>query len=218
MPTAYQLRIELRDFTPAIYRDVLVDPATPLPKLHKLIQAAMGWEDVHMHGSVMETDTPLPHLLKAQQGFQPEDCGGPGGAEYWASVWHDKAHAEHTVSLEMFGEHEPGWLDFEALQKAVKRGRAEDREWATAAQNLVDGHGSNTRSGFYSRATNCVTGASCRCQPDHRRSPSDHCRCPRAKAGGFTKVFMSSHPKTAFCAHILTPVPSHDHIPIRQIV
>ena len=50
MPIAYQLRIELRDFKPAIYRDVLVDPATPLPKLHKLIQAAMGWEDVHMHG------------------------------------------------------------------------------------------------------------------------------------------------------------------------
>jgi len=26
MPIAYQLRIELRDFKPAIYRDVLVDP------------------------------------------------------------------------------------------------------------------------------------------------------------------------------------------------
>jgi hypothetical protein len=50
MPIAYQLRIELRDFKPAIYRDVLVDPATTLPKLHKLVQAAMGWEDVHMHG------------------------------------------------------------------------------------------------------------------------------------------------------------------------
>lgn len=50
MPIAYQLRIELRGFKPAIYRDVLVDPATPLPKLHNLIQAAMGWEDAHMHG------------------------------------------------------------------------------------------------------------------------------------------------------------------------
>lgn len=188
MPTAYQLRIELRDFKPAIYRDVLVDPATTLPKLHKLIQAAMGWEDVHMHGfawpfksesyfrvpasrrfekpsadgwgepannearfklqdvmaqpkdkllylydfgdgwehtitlkAVVETELLLPHLLKAQQGCPPEDCGGPPGAEYWASVWYDKNHEEHDVALHMFGENEPGWLDFEALQKAVAK-------------------------------------------------------------------------------------------------
>lgn len=188
MTLAYQLRIELRDFKPAIYRDVLVDPATPLPKFHKLIQAAMGWEDEHMHGfavpikseryyrvqanrrfekpyadnwgepsnnesrfklqdvmaapkdkllylydfgddwehvitlnAVVETDTPLPHLLKAQNGCPPEDCGGPVGAEHWASVWSDKAHADHRVALEMFGAHEPGWLDFEALQKAVTK-------------------------------------------------------------------------------------------------
>ena len=188
MPIAYQLRIELRDFKPAIYRDVLVAPATPLPKLHKLIQAAMGWEDAHMHGfakplkneryyrvpashrfeksddfgwgerpnsearfklhdlvqepkdkllylydfgddwehlitlkAVVETNLTLPHLLKAQQGCPPEDCGGPPGAEYWASVWHDKHHEEHDVALHMFGDKEPGWLDFEALQKAVKK-------------------------------------------------------------------------------------------------
>ncbi len=189
MTLADQLRIELRDFKPAIYSDVLVDPATPLPKFHKPIQAAMGWEDVRMHGfvvpmkserysrvqanrhfekpqaggwgvpannesrfklqdvmatpkdkrlylydfgddwehvitlkSVVETDTPLPHLLKAQNGCPPEDSGGPGGAEYWAVVWYEKAHAEHAehdVALDMFGEHEPGWLVFEALQKAV---------------------------------------------------------------------------------------------------
>jgi len=188
MNTAYQLRIELRDFKPAIYRVVLVDPATPLPKLHKLIQSAMGWEDVHLHGfavplkseryyrvpasrryekpnpdiwsepannesryklqdlmrqpkdkllylydfgddwehvinlkSVVETELPLPHLLKAQQGCPPEDCGGPPGAEHWAGVWRDKKHDDYAVALQMFGKNEPGWLDFEALQKAVKK-------------------------------------------------------------------------------------------------
>lgn len=30
MPIAYQLRVELRDFKPAIYRDLWVDPAAPL--------------------------------------------------------------------------------------------------------------------------------------------------------------------------------------------
>lgn len=188
MPIAYQLRIELRDFKPAIYRDVLMDPAITLPKLHKLIQAAMGWEDVHMHGfakplknerfwrvpsirrfekrtpqslgeaannetrfrvmdllqepkdkllylydfgddwehvitltAVVETDMTLPHLLKAQQGCPPEDCGGPPGAQYWANAWYDKHHEDHDVALDMFGEQEPGWLDFESLQKAVTK-------------------------------------------------------------------------------------------------
>jgi len=188
MPIAYQLRIELRDFKPAIYRDVLVDPATLLSKLHKLVQAAMGWEDVHMHGfavplknehyyrvqasrrfekpsadgwgerannetrfklqdvmrepkdkllylydfgddwehvitlkAVVETEQALPYLLKAQQGCPPEDCGGPPGAQYWASVWYDKTHEEHDIALHMFGDNEPGWLDFEALQKAVNK-------------------------------------------------------------------------------------------------
>jgi hypothetical protein len=188
MHIAYQLCIELRDFKPAIYRDVLVDPGITLPKLHKLIQAAMGWEDVHMHGfakpvknerfwrvpsirrfekrtpqslgeaannetrfrvmdllqepkdkllymydfgddwehvitlkAVLETDAPLPHLLKAQCGCPPEDCGGPHGLGYWVSVWHNQNHEDHDVALDMFGDHEPGCLDFEALQKAVTK-------------------------------------------------------------------------------------------------
>ena len=188
MSMAYQLRIELRGFKPAIYRDVLVDPAMTLSKFHKLIQVAMGWEDVHLHGfalqqknesyyrvpairrfekpnpdgwgesaqnearyklqdlllnpkdkllylydfgddwehiitlkAVVETDVPLPHLLKAQNACPPEDCGGPPGAEYWSSVWYDKAHPEHDIAEQMYGKHEPGWLDFEMLQKAVNR-------------------------------------------------------------------------------------------------
>jgi Plasmid pRiA4b ORF-3-like protein len=50
MTNAYQLHIELCHFEPTVYRDVLVDPATTLPKLHKLIQTVMGWENTHMHG------------------------------------------------------------------------------------------------------------------------------------------------------------------------
>ena len=188
MPTAYQLRIELCHLKPAIYRDVLVDPATTLPKLHKLIQAVMGWQDAHMHGfalplrnegyyavpgsrryekpdidswddptnnetrykvrdllkapkdkllylydygddwehtitlkAVVETDAPLPHLLKAQNGCPPDDCGGPSGAQYWASVWHDATHEDHAMALEILGDKEPGYLDLAALQKAVKK-------------------------------------------------------------------------------------------------
>lgn len=188
MPTAYQLRIELCHFEPTVYRDVLVNPATTLPKLHKLIQTLMGWQDEHSHGFALplknegyyrvpgcrryekpgleswddpannearyklqdllkkpkdkllylydfgddwehlitlkaevETAAPLPQLLKAQNGCPPDDCGGPSGAQHWATVWHDKAHEDHGMAVDMFGGKEPGSLDLEALQKAVKK-------------------------------------------------------------------------------------------------
>jgi hypothetical protein len=46
---AYCLRIELKDFKPAIYREVLVDPNITLRKLHAVIQAAMGWGNSHLY-------------------------------------------------------------------------------------------------------------------------------------------------------------------------
>ncbi len=186
---AYLLRIELKDFKPAIYREVLVGPDITLRALHKVIQAAMGWENAHLYafaqplratesfwkipnlrkwqkptpdawGEPMGNDTkvklcelltaptqrllylydfgdewlhtitllafseahvPLPHLLKAQNGCPPEDCGGPPGAEYWAAAWYDATHEDHETALDMFGDQEPGFLDFVALQAAVAK-------------------------------------------------------------------------------------------------
>lgn len=47
---AYMLRVELRDLKPAIWRELWVDPQITLRKLHDVIQAAMGWENCHLHG------------------------------------------------------------------------------------------------------------------------------------------------------------------------
>ncbi len=186
---AYLLRIELKDFKPAIYREVLVAPDITLRAMHKVIQAAMGWENAHLYtfalplratesfwkipnlrkwqkpnpdswGEAMGNDAkvrlcelliapkqrllylydfgdewlhtitllafseahvPLPHLLKAQNGCPPEDCGGPPGAENWAAAWYDATHEDHETALDMFGEQEPGSLDFAALQAAVAK-------------------------------------------------------------------------------------------------
>ena len=49
-PTAYVLRIELRELTPVIWREVWVAPDITLRKLHGVIQAAMGWHDCHLYG------------------------------------------------------------------------------------------------------------------------------------------------------------------------
>lgn len=44
-----QLRIELAWLKPAIWRPIVVPEPITLAKLHKVIQAAMGWTDSHLH-------------------------------------------------------------------------------------------------------------------------------------------------------------------------
>ena len=43
------LKVTLRDVRPPIWRRLLVPAGTTLDDLHHAIQAAMGWEDAHLH-------------------------------------------------------------------------------------------------------------------------------------------------------------------------
>lgn len=45
----YQLRITLNDVTPPVWRRVLVPGGYTLDRLHRVIQYAMGWQDLHLH-------------------------------------------------------------------------------------------------------------------------------------------------------------------------
>ena len=47
--TTLQLRISLMDVTPTIWRRLLVPGEIKVSKLHTIFQAAMGWEDYHLH-------------------------------------------------------------------------------------------------------------------------------------------------------------------------
>lgn len=95
--------------------------SAPKDKLLYLYDFGDDWEHLITLKSVVEGDQPLPHLIKAQNGCPPEDCGGPPGVAHWASVWYDKTHPEHATAQAMFGDQEPGSLDFEWLQRAVKK-------------------------------------------------------------------------------------------------
>lgn len=46
---ALTLRIELNNITPAIWRVVTVPDTIALQRLHDVVQAAMGWDDSHLH-------------------------------------------------------------------------------------------------------------------------------------------------------------------------
>lgn len=45
----YQLRIELEDIAPMIWRRILVPDTVTLPKLHVVLLWAMGWQGGHLH-------------------------------------------------------------------------------------------------------------------------------------------------------------------------
>ncbi len=45
----WQLRIELLEVTPRVWRSVLVPETITLPVLHRVLQTCMGWTDSHLH-------------------------------------------------------------------------------------------------------------------------------------------------------------------------
>ena len=48
-PKIYDLRVELEEIEPLIWRRVLVPGNITLPRLHDLLQLVMGWTDSHLH-------------------------------------------------------------------------------------------------------------------------------------------------------------------------
>jgi Plasmid pRiA4b ORF-3-like protein len=48
-PRIYELNIVLEDIEPAIWRRILVPTTITLPKLHDVLQSAMGWTNSHLH-------------------------------------------------------------------------------------------------------------------------------------------------------------------------
>jgi hypothetical protein len=47
--SVFQLRVTLLDVEPTVWRRVLVPGSIRLPKLHAMLQAAMGWTNSHLH-------------------------------------------------------------------------------------------------------------------------------------------------------------------------
>ena len=45
----YEIRVQLRDIEPPIWRVLRVRPQTSLSRLHKILQRTMGWTNSHLH-------------------------------------------------------------------------------------------------------------------------------------------------------------------------
>ena len=51
--TVYQIRLTLLGVTPSVWRRLLITADTTIAQLHDIVQAAMGWEDFHLHRFVI---------------------------------------------------------------------------------------------------------------------------------------------------------------------
>ena len=49
---SHQIKVELAGVRPPVWRRVLLSPEITLGKLHRVLQAVMGWEDSHVHAFV----------------------------------------------------------------------------------------------------------------------------------------------------------------------
>lgn len=45
-----QVRVDLDEVDPPIWRRILIPASTPLSQLHLFLQGAMGWDNCHLHG------------------------------------------------------------------------------------------------------------------------------------------------------------------------
>ncbi|MGO9803934.1 MAG: plasmid pRiA4b ORF-3 family protein [Steroidobacteraceae bacterium] len=102
-----QLRIELRDVKPTVWRRVLVPESVTLAKLHTILQAAMGWTDSHLHEYVIarrhygipddEWPTSEPLLDERRARLKPLI---EAGTRHFNYVYDFGDHWNHVVKVE----------------------------------------------------------------------------------------------------------------------
>ena len=111
-PTRLQLKISLDNLKPAIWRRVMVSESLTFLQLHHVIQAAMGWEDCHMHEFELTspririgTNSPddfaffgdTDHLLPERTTRLVDALEGKRKFRYWYDFGDDWWH---TISIE----------------------------------------------------------------------------------------------------------------------
>jgi len=101
-----QLRIELRGITPKIWRRVWVPDSITLPRLHRTIQAVMGWTDGHLHEfeiareryGVPDPDWDSPNAPRSEARVRLANC--LGGHKQFHYIYDFGDSWEHKIIVE----------------------------------------------------------------------------------------------------------------------
>ncbi len=68
----YQVKVTLQDLRPPVWRRLLVPPDIPLNEFHVVLQIAMGWADLHLHGFRIRTKRPQ-RQRRSWMHLEPQD-------------------------------------------------------------------------------------------------------------------------------------------------
>ncbi len=105
-PSVVRLRIVLRDIKPTVWRRVEVQVTTTLADLHAAIQAAMGWEDVHLHCFCIFGRRYDSEHDRRSEGTRLADLRLRTG-ERFSYVYNHSAPWEHELRVEAIGPGRP---------------------------------------------------------------------------------------------------------------
>ena len=81
----YQLKITLKHIRPQIWRRIQVPADIKLDRLHDILQAAMGWEDCHLHQFIADNtyygipDPDFPDNIRNESNVRLDKIAQPGG-------------------------------------------------------------------------------------------------------------------------------------------
>lgn len=113
---AYQLKVELAESSPPIWRRFLVSGDISLSALHLVLQAVMGWENCHLHefkiggesfGSIAEGDDLFALGMKADKGIRLKDVL-PAGIRTFEYIYDFGDDWLHEITVEKIATPEDG--------------------------------------------------------------------------------------------------------------
>jgi len=108
VPAIVRLRITLRDVKPTVWRRFEVSLTATLADLHAAIQAAMGWEDVHLHCFRILGQRYDPEYGLSEDVYLADLRLRAG--ERFSYVYNHSASWEHELRVEAIGPGRPGRL------------------------------------------------------------------------------------------------------------
>ena len=107
------MMVVLEGCEPKIWRQISVPGNMTLADLDRIIQAAMGWTNSHLHQFTIEGQVygvlddekrnSWPMCLAGANACPPEDVGGLGGYEEFLEAIGDPLHEEHDSMRRWYG-------------------------------------------------------------------------------------------------------------------
>ena len=108
--TVYQVKVTLQYIDPPVWRRIQVPGDIKLGRLHRVLQAVMGWEDCHLHqfvaGDIMygTPDPTFPDEIRSERNVRLDKIASAGDAliyEYdFGDGWIHRLEIEKTLAPE----------------------------------------------------------------------------------------------------------------------